>query len=41
MGVSVADETILLVDDRWQTGWTATISGALMLESGAAAVLPW
>ena len=37
---TVVGETVLLVDDRWQTGWTATISGALLREAGAAAVLP-
>ncbi len=39
-GASVVGQTILLVDDRWQTGWTATISGALLREVGAVAVLP-
>jgi len=33
-------EVVLLVDDRWQTGWTATIAGALMRDAGAEAVLP-
>ena len=37
---TVVGETVLLVDDRWQTGWTATISGALLREAGAAAVFP-
>ncbi|MBK9740301.1 MAG: RecQ family ATP-dependent DNA helicase [Actinobacteria bacterium] len=36
----VAGHTILLVDDRWQTGWTATIAGALLREAGAEHVLP-
>ena len=38
--VDVDGEVILLVDDRWQTGWTSTISGALLREAGARAVLP-
>ena len=39
-GVDLADEVVLLVDDTWRTGWTATISAALLREAGAAAVLP-
>lgn len=31
---------VLLVDDVWVTGWTATLAGALLREAGAAAVLP-
>ena len=31
---------VLLVDDVWRTGWTATIAGALLREAGASAVLP-
>jgi ATP-dependent DNA helicase RecQ len=31
---------VLLVDDVWATGWTATFAGALLREAGAAAVLP-
>ena len=33
-------EVVLLVDDRWQTGWTATIAGALLRGAGADLVLP-
>ncbi len=32
---------VLLVDDVWRTGWTMTVAGALLRESGAAAVLPF
>lgn len=35
-----ADAVVLLVDDTWRTGWTATLAGALLREAGAAAVLP-
>jgi ATP-dependent DNA helicase RecQ len=31
---------VLLVDDRWQTGWTATIAAAVLREAGARNVLP-
>ena len=31
---------VLLVDDTWRTGWTATLAGALLRGAGAAAVLP-
>jgi ATP-dependent DNA helicase RecQ len=36
----VAGEVVLLVDDYWRTGWTATIAGALLREAGAVQVLP-
>lgn len=36
----VAGAVVLLVDDTWRTGWTATICAALLREAGAAAVLP-
>jgi ATP-dependent DNA helicase RecQ len=39
-GVSLDGETVLLVDDTWRTGWTATIAGALLREAGANHVLP-
>jgi ATP-dependent DNA helicase RecQ len=32
--------TLLLVDDTWRTGWTATIAAALLREAGARAVAP-
>lgn len=32
--------TLLLVDDTWRTGWTATVATALLREAGAAAVAP-
>ena len=31
---------VLLVDDTYRTGWTATIAGALLVEGGATSVLP-
>ena len=31
---------LLLVDDTYRTGWTATVAGALLAERGATAVLP-
>ncbi|MDC3001973.1 RecQ family ATP-dependent DNA helicase [Actinomycetota bacterium] len=37
---SVSGEAVLLVDDRWRTGWTMTIAGALLREAGAEAVYP-
>lgn len=39
-GIDVADEVVLLVDDRVRTGWTMTLAGALLREAGAEAVLP-
>lgn len=39
-GTSLAGETVLLVDDAWRSGWTATIVGALLREAGAEHVLP-
>ncbi|MCX6433329.1 MAG: RecQ family ATP-dependent DNA helicase [Actinobacteria bacterium] len=39
-GVTLDGETVLLVDDAWRTGWTATIAGALLREAGADHVLP-
>ncbi len=38
--IDLAGEVVLLVDDRWQTGWTATIAGALLRQAGAERVLP-
>ena len=31
---------VLLVDDTYRTGWTATVAGALLTEHGATSVLP-
>ena len=31
---------VLLVDDTYRTGWTATVAGALLRDAGATAVLP-
>ncbi len=39
-GTTLVGETVLLVDDAWRTGWTATIAGALLREAGAEHVLP-
>ena len=39
-GVDLTGEVVLLVDDTWKTGWTATVAGALLREHGAQAVLP-
>jgi ATP-dependent DNA helicase RecQ len=39
-GVDLGGEVVLLVDDRWQTGWTATLAGALLRRAGASRVLP-
>jgi len=38
--VDLTGEVVLLVDDTWKTGWTATVAGALLREHGAQAVLP-
>jgi ATP-dependent DNA helicase RecQ len=39
-GTSLVGETVLLIDDAWRSGWTATIAGALLREAGAEHVLP-
>ncbi|MEI6620818.1 MAG: RecQ family ATP-dependent DNA helicase [Actinomycetes bacterium] len=45
-GLSVRPETavpkgpILLVDDYWRTGWTATVAASLLYRAGTTAVLP-
>ena len=39
-GAVPAGAVVLLVDDTWRTGWTATLAGALLREAGSAAVLP-
>lgn len=39
-GVRVPDATVLLVDDTWRTGWTATLATVLLRESGARTVAP-
>ena len=39
-GATLAGETVLLVDDAWRSGWTATIAGALLRQAGADHVLP-
>ncbi|MGD9702022.1 MAG: DEAD/DEAH box helicase [Acidimicrobiia bacterium] len=40
-GVTLPDGPVLLVDDTYRTGWTATIAGALLVERGASSVLPF
>ena len=39
-GIAVPSGPILLVDDTLRTSWTMTISGALLREAGATAILP-
>jgi predicted amidophosphoribosyltransferase len=39
--VAVADATVLLVDDTWRTGSTATLPMVLLREAGSRAVVPW
>jgi ATP-dependent DNA helicase RecQ len=37
----VDDGPVLLVDDLWDTGWTVTVSAALLRDAGVSAVLPF
>ncbi len=39
-GAEVPRAAMLLVDDTWRTGWTATIAAALLRDAGATAVAP-
>ncbi len=39
-GADLPRGPILLIDDTYRTGWTATIAGALLVEHGASSVLP-
>ncbi len=39
-GVPLPSGPVLLVDDTYRTGWTATIAGVLLVEGGATSVLP-
>jgi ATP-dependent DNA helicase RecQ len=39
-GIQVPHGPVLLVDDTYRTGWTATVAGALLRQAGATAVLP-
>ena len=39
-GVTIPAGPVLLVDDTYRSGWTATIAGALLTEHGATSVLP-
>ena len=38
---ALAGRTVLLVDDRTDTGWTLTVGARLLRQAGAAAVLPF
>ena len=38
--VTVPAGVVLLVDDTYRSGWTATVAGALLRDAGATAVLP-
>ena len=38
--VQVPGGPVLLVDDTYRTGWTATVAAALLRQAGATAVLP-
>ncbi len=38
---AVRDRVVLLVDDLWDSGWTATWAARLLREAGAAQVLPF
>ncbi len=40
-GALVPDGPVLLVDETWRTGWTATLAGALLRDAGARSVLPF
>jgi ATP-dependent DNA helicase RecQ len=39
-GVDVPAGPVLLVDDTYRSGWTATVAAALLRDAGATAVLP-
>jgi ATP-dependent DNA helicase RecQ len=36
----VPDVPVLLVDDTWRSGWTATIATAVLRDAGARSVTP-
>jgi ATP-dependent DNA helicase RecQ len=38
---AIRDRVVLLVDDLWDSGWTATWAARLLREAGAAQVLPF
>jgi ATP-dependent DNA helicase RecQ len=38
--VALPNGPVLLVDDTWRTGWTATVAGALLRDAGVESVLP-
>jgi ATP-dependent DNA helicase RecQ len=40
-GAVLPEAPVLLVDDTWRTGWTATLAGALLREAGARSVTPF
>ena len=39
-GTAVPHGPVLLVDDTYRTGWTATVAGALLTDAGATSVIP-
>ena len=39
-GVALPDGPVLLVDDTYRTGWTATVAASLLVDAGVPAVLP-
>jgi ATP-dependent DNA helicase RecQ len=39
-GVRLPSGPVLLVDDTYRTGWTATVAASLITEAGATTVLP-
>ena len=39
-GVTLPAGPVLLVDDTYRTGWTATVAGTLLADRGATSVLP-
>ncbi len=40
-GIRLADGPVLLIDDTYRTGWTATVAASLLCEAGATQVLPF
>ena len=38
--VTVPSEVVLLIDDQWRTGWTATVASYLLQRAGTGPVLP-
>jgi ATP-dependent DNA helicase RecQ len=40
-GAPVPEGPVLLVDETWRSGWTATLAGALLRDAGARSVTPF